>query len=692
MFINSACLLLLLCALQPLSAASAQPPTPSGGVSEANSSLQEAVRLYNEFHYVEAVAALDRLIASLTPGEGPQRDILVRAYEYRARSRFVLKDAAGVEADFAALLQLRPDYQPDPGMSPRVRPIFGGVKARTVGDMALQLTPPGEVYVDGHPYAATSDPITLSLVAGEHVIAAKRDGYGSIERRVVVNAGDTVPLALVLERTTATLTLRTIPDGVDVFLDGVPKGTTSKSQNAAGVSGPLRLTALSVREYVTRFRRDCFKPLERAVKITQLDDVEFVEPVRLEPAIATVTLRVAEPDVTIYVDGVPRAPVPGNSSTVCEGEHVIEVRSPKGRFIDRRSWRADDAVTLDAVLRPAFAIVVNTPPTGIGAREFTSFVERGLAGGGALLFAPQEQELSGVERADAFTADFFHGTSAAASLRRREVSDRVAGRLGAQGLAAIESTGNPDLVKLSVLATGSAEPEVLTLNLSDPISRTGVMRALAGETPPIVRVSLGALLVDVAGIPGAVVVRAGTGLDLAPADVITRVGDTEIASVADVWASLNGRQGQEVSLVVRSVTGATRTIPATASLVPDTLPLADTRLLYNGMFLRLRDRVRDAKTAVDATAARLNLAIVEMRLGRWREASENLQALRLPDGEGVSGGTVAYLLGLCYEALGRQPEATSSFTAAARSTNAMLSVQGPRIAPLAQVRLETAPR
>jgi hypothetical protein len=151
----------------------AQVPAPKPSVSEANASLLDGIRLYNEFHYAEAVAALDRIIGSLNPADAQQRDLLARAHEYRARSRYVLKDTAGVEADFTALLQLRPDYQPDPGMSPRVRPIFNEVKARTVGVITLQLTPPGEVFVDGRAYDATPGPVTLSLAAGEHAVAAK---------------------------------------------------------------------------------------------------------------------------------------------------------------------------------------------------------------------------------------------------------------------------------------------------------------------------------------------------------------------------------------------------------------------------------------------------------------------------------------------------------------------------------------
>jgi hypothetical protein len=125
-------------------------------------------------------------------------------------------------------------------------------------------------------------------------------------------------------------------------------------------------------------------------------------------------------------------------------------------------------------------------------------------------------------------------------------------------------------------------------------------------------------------------------------------------------------------------------------LVPDTIPLADRHLLYNFILLRLQEALREAKTPIDATAARLNLAIVQMRLGRWGEAAGNLEQLRLPDGPGVSSGTVAYLLGLCYDAVGRRADAVKSFTTATKSADSMLSMRGPRTAALAQEKLQLA--
>jgi tetratricopeptide (TPR) repeat protein len=653
--------------------------------------LQEGIRLYNESNHQQAVMTLDTIIGAATPSDASQRDLLARAYEYRARARYSIRpDKAAAESDFASLLQLRPGYQPL-GMSPVVVQIFTAVRTRVLGDLILQLTPPGPIEIDGVAYTATAEPLTVPLSAGEHTIVSNRRGYRSLEQRFVIPAGQLTPLSLALERTSATLFVRTIPSGVEVLVDGVSKGVTAPGTDANGVSEALVIPELDIKTYAVRYQRSCYYTQERSLQVTQLADLNN-EPLQLEQAVATVTLRLSDPDATTYVDGR-RGPSASDVGTLCEGEHLIDVRSPRGRFIDQRYWRPGDKETLTAVIRPAFAIVVNSPPSGITGTQFRTLTQRALADAkGALIFGPADEELTSVLR-EPISPDFFHGTTAAAALARGERGARLSADLGVQGLAAIESSGDPDTVRLSLLTAGSMEPETLTLNLKDPVSLASVVAALAADLPPLTRTSLEALIIDVANTPGAVVVRPypngiAASVNLAPGDVITDVGGSGVGSVADLFRELDKNPGQLVTLTVRSLAGATRSVPILVKIIPDTLPLADKRLVYNGILLRLRERLREA-TPADAGAVRLNLAIVEMRLGQYQQAIAQFEQVQLPDGAGVSAGTVSYLLGLCYEALGRRAEATTAYTNASKSTDSRLSYMGPPTAPLAQERLQS---
>jgi hypothetical protein len=63
---------------------------------------------------------------------------------------------------------------------------------------------------------------------------------------------------------------------------------------------------------------------------------------------------------------------------------------------------------------------------------------------------------------------------------------------------------------------------------------------------------------------------------------------------------------------------------------------------------------------------------------------------RLPEGPGISAGTLAYLMGVAQEAAGGEvrQRALDSYAQAARATEATLwQDDGPRVAPLAAARL-----
>ena len=123
-------------------------------------------------------------------------------------------------------------------------------------------------------------------------------------------------------------------------------------------------------------------------------------------------------------------------------------------------------------------------------------------------------------------------------------------------------------------------------------------------------------------------------------------------------------------------------------MVIDTMPLRDPAILYNRALLDLRRRAA-ASSGPSSAAANLNLAVVELRLGNFDGALTALGRVTLPDGPGVSAGTVQYLRGLCLEGAGRTSEARAAFTAAAEAGEARLSAEGPLVAPLARAKLES---
>jgi membrane-associated protease RseP (regulator of RpoE activity) len=193
-------------------------------------------------------------------------------------------------------------------------------------------------------------------------------------------------------------------------------------------------------------------------------------------------------------------------------------------------------------------------------------------------------------------------------------------------------------------------------------------------------------------VKGAVVVRAagvGATAGLTAGDIIVSAGGTPVTSAADLRAKIAAAVPPAASLPlqVQNTAGVTRTVNATVTMVPDAMPLRSSTLLYNRALVDLRAAAATVSTVAERAAAHVNLAIVNMRLGNWDEAQKELALAQLPDGPGVSAGTVAYLTGLCLEATGRTADAQAAFTKAAASPLARLSTDGPLVAPLAQQKI-----
>lgn len=659
-------------------------------------------RLFESFQYDQAVPVFDRIVTTLTSSTPIQKpELLAQTLELRARAKFALADTPGAEQDFGALLAANPSFRLGPGISPRLVAVFESVRKITVGQVVMSLTPAGSVTIDGRSYAVRSEPTPMDMTAGEHQLEVTRQGYAPLSQRFVVAAGTSTPLALTLDRVSATLTVTSVPEGVEVFLDGQSRGTTVRGNVAGGPSSAFVIADLQPGAHQLQLRRNCYRDLERTIQIARPEDLN-TDPLTMTPAVASVKVQTTEAQATVFLDGVSQGPAPFESTTLCEGTHAIEVRGPRGRFIDRRAWKTGDAVTLVADLRKAFPIVAVTGASGAAATELRNNVERALASTRqVLVFTPSDAEVQSALSGESVPANWLTPEPASAPANStpraprdviRELGRRVAAKLGAQGVAAVSVGSDPYLVTVSLLAAGSGEPDTITVNLGDQTARTRTLDRLGAALPPLTRPSIETSVVDVAGQSGAVVVRpggSGAKAGLVLGDVIVGAGGQPVKSVEDLRARIAALHppSLDLPLDVRNAAGATRMISGAIAMVPDTLPLRDPQLPYNRVLPQVEDAVRAAVSPLDKAATEINLAIVQMRLGNWADAQAALATVQLPDGAGVSAGTVAYLTGLCLDAQGRTADARAAYTKAAASPQARLSYEGPLVAPLAQQKL-----
>lgn len=657
--------------------------------------FDQGKRLFDQVQYDQAVPIFDRLIQSLTaggPGSEVQRpDLLVQAYELRARARFAQGDSTAAEQDFSALLAIKPDFKLGAGVSPRVVSVFENVRRLTIGQLVIQLTPPGDITIDGRSHSVTADPLRLDITSGEHVVNATRPNYTPFEQKVAVKAGEVAALTITLERTSSTVSVVTTPEDVEVLIDDVSKGRTTKGATA-GVSAPLAITDVPLGEHKIKLRRECFVEVEVPLTV-RAEDVQ-TEPIQLTPAVATVTIQTADKEAVLVVDGQVHGPILGDV-TVCAGAHVIEIRGSRGRFVDRREWKTGEKVNLAADLRPAVPIVIATGGTGMTPDRLLTSVEAALAPAKRLLlYAPVASELEAAMKQENVPADWLNASPGVTQKLPKEVirdmGRRLSARLGVQGLAAAAVGADSATVSMLLLAAGSGEPDVMTMSLADAASRSRVIDQLNTMPPQLVRPSLETAFIDVQGVQGAVVVRANAASGLTVGDVVTSAGGKPVTSVAELRTILAAQNGSgTLSLEAKGAAGAVKKVSSPVTTVIDTLAVRDPALLANRALLDLQSAVAVAPAGVQKVAATINLAIVHLRLGSWDDALATLKDVQLPDGPGVSSGTVTYLNGLALEGLGRTADAQAAFAKAAASPQARLWFEGPLVAPLASARLQT---
>ena len=122
------------------------------------------------------------------------------------------------------MLILKPDFKLGAGVSPRVISVFENVRKLTIGQLSIQLTPPGDVLIDGRKVAVGAEPLRLDISGGEHVVNATRPNYTPFEQKVSVKPGEVAVLTIALERTSASLAVVTTPEDVEVFLETCRRG------------------------------------------------------------------------------------------------------------------------------------------------------------------------------------------------------------------------------------------------------------------------------------------------------------------------------------------------------------------------------------------------------------------------------------------------------------------------------------
>ena len=677
--------------------------------------LAQGKQFFEALDYEHAVSALDQAIVVIEgrPQQDPARRSLTSAYEMRARSKFYLGNEQDARADFAALLKTDPVYTLTGQVSPRVVALFDEVMKLTVTQMRLAVTPPtAEVRVDGVIAPATA---VMPISVGDHIISAKQAGYRAVMQPTTVIVGQIAEVTIALERVSSVLAVVTAPAGVQVIIDGVSHGKTdagpppsdyaekaAKSGVPASELSQVMLVAeMQPGSHLVEFKADCYVGTQRRLTVDKPDDYTL-DPVKLEKAIASVNIKTNQPGASVLLDGQPKGAAPMVLGDVCEGDHLIELRSTTGRFFRQMTARTGDKLDMDATLKPAFALVSSSgQATGLNADVRVTVARALEASQSVTIYAPPADELDKALKSQQLTPAWLAfdaskrpiGQSAdLGGTTRRDLTAKVAKLFDAQGVASVTVPSTIDRSKLvvSLLAAGSGEPDVIEVTIDHPETFAAAIEKI-DRVQSFLRPSIGITAIDVKDVPGAVVISADANgpaakAGVAAGDVIIRVNNQPITDAVAFATLLAQRKADDdLTLEVKDKTGAAKRADVKVGQAPRLVGLYDQTLLVNRTLLDLRSRLQKPGSPMEDSVLRLNLAAALARVENWSEARLELQRVKLPDGPGVSNGTVQYLLGLCADRLGNRADADAAFAAAAAS-DALITEDGPSVKDLVEAR------
>ena len=696
--------------------ASAAPQAPADQLSNVKGLVDQARTSFEQLDYENTIKALDSAIGAIEARPTPEaRRLLPQAYETRARALFGLGKEAEARSDLLSLLKVEPGYTLLGQVSPRIVAMFDELVKANVTELQLSIQPPdAEVLLDGNRIPASG---TVPIAVGDHTLSASRIGYRAVTHPFTAAAGAaTVVDTLALERVATVFKFVTAPANVEVVIDGISHGFTKPGPppaeyaekaaragvTAAELSAVLTVLELPIGSHRIQFKKDCFVMAERQQTVDMLNDY-VLDPVKLEPAVASVSVSSNQPGTLVLVDGLQRGVAPMTIPDVCEGQHLIELKSNSGRYFQRVDARTGAKINVEGTLRPAFALVSASGPAALNT-DLRTTIERQFASSQSVtLFAPAADVAAKTLAAEKLPNDWLAfdsnkrplGTAAeVAAVMRGDLASRLSRQFEAQGIASVTvpSAASRNRLVVTLLASGSSDPDVIEIDLDSPDATSRAVGRL-DRTLSFFKPSLGLTAVDVADMEGPVVVAVdpngpAAAAGIQPGDVVLKANSQPVPDAAALVTLLAGRKADDaLTLDLKDRAGTAKRADTKVFMTPRLIGLNDQSLMVNKILVDLRNRLQTQGDPVTDSVMRLNMAVALARVGAWPEARLELQRVKLNDGPGVGAGTVHYLLGLAAERMGNTAEAEANFRTAAASS-ALETEDGLPVKDLAEGRLQ----
>ena len=181
------------------------------------------------------------------------------------------------------------------------------------GSVSIKSSPSkAMITVDGNE-VGTTPAIVGDLSPGKHIVNISRDGYNVWSQSVEIDAKKMTVISAILQETTGSITIKSIPADASIFIDGKKAG-----------SAPETISDIKVGAHLVEVKRDGYENWSENIEIT---DKEYNLSATLQEKTGSINVQSEPLNATILISGNKIGLTPETIKNIKPGIHQIEIRA-----------------------------------------------------------------------------------------------------------------------------------------------------------------------------------------------------------------------------------------------------------------------------------------------------------------------------------------------------------------------------
>jgi hypothetical protein len=168
-----------------------------------------------------------------------------------------------------------------------------------------------EVYINGEHIGTT--PLSKSLKIGKYIVEVKKEGYKVYSKEIEIKIGKETIVIANLERMVGGLSIKTEPDGANVYIDGKNYGTT-----------PIEIYDIEIGKHEVLITKEGYKSLIKEVEIK--DEVIEISEV-LVKGVSKAYINSNPKGATVLIDGKEVGKTPLEIKEISLGRHFVTLKA-----------------------------------------------------------------------------------------------------------------------------------------------------------------------------------------------------------------------------------------------------------------------------------------------------------------------------------------------------------------------------